>query len=719
MKTCWLGIAAFGWAWIFCGSYAMAAERTVIAHETEESIVLDGALDEVAWSLAEPATDFIQSEPVQGDLATEPTEVRILFDADNLYVGVICFDSHPERIVAKSLRVDFTPSEEDTFEILLDPFASSRDAFLFIITPGGAKRDEQVSNGGRESNVSWDGVWDVKTRRAPHGWTAEIRIPFRTLRYDPKSTEPWNVNFGRRVRRDNEVTNWSEIPRQFNIRQVSLAGRLAGLNGDLIHPGRNLLLTPYFVLNRVDREAGKSLDQEFGADLKYGVTSGLTLDLTYNTDFSHVEVDQQQVNLDRFRLSFPEKRDFFLENAGVFEMGSVGRIFSRPLPESPIVFYSRNIGLSLERRPRPVPIEGGGRLTGRLGSYSLGLMSLQTGEAEAQGPENATVMRVRKDLLTRSYFGGFFLSRSGPERDSNRVFGIDGLYRPRNDLTFNSYFAQSQTPGVDGDDWLLRIAGSYNSRNMILNITHSNIQENYRNDLGFQLRTGVSANRFEWRPRVRPWEGSVLREIRGIVNIRYITDPTGRLVTRGQGTGVDFTFRNGTFLRFRRRNFFERVDDSFDLQGVPIAAGDYNFHEQGIEFNTDRSRTLSGSSKWYVGDFWDGRKTSWEFTGQFRPSSHFSAEISFSQDRARLPEGPFNATLSGLRLQYSPSTVAFVDLFLQYNSEEKRVTSNARFNWIHRPLSDLFVVYTEDRPTIDAGQVERVISLKYTHLIDF
>jgi hypothetical protein len=595
----------FSLAWAVSGSEVVAAERSVIARPIEESIVLDGVLDEVAWGLAEPAADFIQSEPTQGEVATESTEVRILFDADNLYVGVICFDSHPEGIVANSLRVDFAPSEEDTFEILLDPFASFRDAFLFITTPRGAKRDEQVSNGGRESNVSWDGVWDVKTGRVPEGWTAEIRIPFRTLRYDQKSTEPWNVNFGRRVRRDNEVTYWAEVPRQFNIKQVSLAGQLAGLHADRIHRGRNLLLTPYFVLNRVDREAGKRVDKDFGADLKYGVTSGLTLDLTYNTDFSHVEVDQQQVNLDRFRLSFPEKRDFFLENAGVFEIGSVGRIFSRPLPESPIVFYSRNIGLSLARRP--VPIDGGGRLTGRLGSYGLGLMSIQTGEGEDQGSENSTVIRVRKDVLTRSYFGGFFLSRSGPERVSNRVFGIDGLYRPRNDLTVNSFFARSQTQGTDGDDWLLRIAGSYNSRRMIINMTHANIQENYRNDLGFELRTGVSANRFEWRPRFRPWEGSVLREIRGIVNIHYITDPAGRLVTREQGTGFDINFRNGTHFRFRRRNFFERLDAPFDLQDVPIVAGDYHFHEQGIEFNTDRSRTLSGSTKWYVGDFWDGR----------------------------------------------------------------------------------------------------------------
>lgn len=717
MKKCWLGIAAFGWAWIFCGFYATAAERTVIAHETEEPIVVDGALDEVTWSFAEVAADFIQSEPAQGELATEPTEVRILFDADNLYVGVICFDSHPEKIVAKNLRVDFSPREEDFFEILLDPFASSREGLLFITTPSAAKRDEQLSNGGKVSNVSWDAVWDVKTRRNSVGWTAEIRIPFKTLRYDQKSTEPWKINFGRQVRRTNEVTHWSEIPRQFNIKQVSLAGQLVGLNTDQIHPGRNLLVTPYFLLTGADGQAGKDSDADFGADLKYGVTPGLTLDLTYNTDFSHVEVDQQQVNLDRFRLSFPEKRDFFLENAGVFEIAGARLVGTRPLQESPVVFYSRNIGLSLEGRP--VPIEGGGRLSGRLGSYSLGLMTIQTGEGQDQGPENATVVRIQRDLLTRSSLGGFFLNRSGPERVTNQVFGFDGLYRPRDDLTFSGYFAESQIPGIQDNDWLLWVQGSYDSRRMRLNLTHANIQENYRNDLGFILRTGVSANRLDWRPRFRPWPESALREIQPVVNIRYITDPTGRLVTREQNTGFDLIFRNGAFFRFRRRNFFERLDDPFDIQGIPIMAGDYNFYEQGIEANTDRSRALSASMKWYVGDFWDGSKTSWDLTGAFRPNSHFSGEISLSQDRVRLPEGSFNATLSGLRLQYSFSTVAFVDLFLQYNSERNRVTSNARFNWIHRPLSDLFVVYTEDRPTINTGQVERVISLKYTHLIDF
>jgi hypothetical protein len=697
---------------------AAAADRSVRAVRVEEAIVLDGVLDEAVWHQAEPADGFTQTEPHQGEPATEHTEVRIAFDADNLYFGIDCRDRTPERIVGRSLRVDFPPADDDYFQILLDPFASSQDAFLFITNPNGAKRDEQISNGGQGSNVSWDAAWDVRTQRGPTGWTAEIRVPFKTLRYKRGGSGSWNVNFGRQIRRHNETVHWAPVPRQFTIKHLSLAGRLDGLDMDAIDPGRNVLVTPYVVMNRVERAARKGLDRDFGADLKYGLTPGLTLDLTYNTDFSHVEVDAQQVNLDRFRLSFPEKRDFFLENAGLFDMGSVGSIVGRTLPETPVIFYSRNIGLSLDGRP--VPVDGGGRLTGRIGAYSLGLLSIWTGRGADQGPENASVVRVRRDVARRSYVGGFFLNRSGPERDSNRVVGVDGLFRPRNELSFNGYLSRSHVPGVHGDDWSMRFEGLYEGRRMLLNVTHANLEENFRNDLGFILRPAVAASRVEWRPILRPWPDSVLREIRGIINWRYITDQTPTLVYRELGWGADFNFQRGTFLRIRRRNFFERLDDRFEIRrGIFIAPGDYDYFEQGVEFNSDRSRQFSGSFVWYTGDFWTGDKTSWEVVGQYRPSGHLSTQVSFSRDRVDLATGRFDVRLSGLRVQYAFNTRTFLDLFTQYNNETHRVTSNLRFNWIHRPQSDLYVVYTEERPTLERLRIDRVLSLKYTHLLSF
>jgi hypothetical protein len=693
---------------------ALSADRTVRAERARAPIVLDGVLDEASWRLATPATGFVQSEPRQGEPATEATEVRILFDDDTLYFGVTCFDVAPSGIRARSLRVDFSPADEDIFQIILDPFASSRDGFLFIINPYGARRDEQISNEGRESNVSWDAEWDVRTRRHEEGWTAEIRIPLKSLRYSRHQDRPWKVNFGRQIRRHNEVVHWAEIPRQLNVKQVSLAGELTGLEQGQLRPGRNLLATPYLVLNRVGQGRRGETDGDIGADLKYGLTPGLTLDATYNTDFSHVEVDQQQVNLDRFRLSFPEKRDFFLENASIFDIGSVA--LGMPTPEDPTVFYSRNIGLSLDGRP--VPVRGGARVTGRAGPYGIGVMSLQTGAGEDQGPENATVLRVRRDVLTRSWFGGFFASRQGRDRLTNRVFGVDGLYRPINELTVSSYFAQSQTPGVHADDWAWRFETFYNSRRWHAALVHANVQDDYNADLGFVLRKGITAERVEVRPRFRPWQTGPFRDFQPVLNVRYVGDTSHHILSREQASGIDVFFADGAFLRYRHRQYFERLSEDFDIRrGIVIATGDYHFTEQGLEYNTDRSRALSASARWYTGEFWNGRKTSWEATGQLRPSAHLSTSLQFTQDDVTLPAGDFTANLLRVRLQYAFNSRTFLDTFIQYNSERDAVTSNLRFNWIHRPLSDLFVVYTEERGTVGAPPTNRVFSIKYTHLL--
>ena len=697
---------------------ARAADRIARALRTEEAIVLDGVLSEESWLLAEPAADFIQAEPSQGEPSTQRTEVRILFDSESLYFGIVCFDDDPGGIVANSLRRDFASADEDTFAILLDTFASSRNGFLFVTNPNGAKRDVQVSNEGRELNESWDAIWEVQTSINEQGWTAEVLIPIRSLRYGQGQEGDWKVNFGRGIRRGNEVAYWSEIPRRYNITQVSLAGTLLGVSRDEIHPGRNLSVTPYVIGNLTDQRGHRDGDFDFGGDLKYGITPGLTLDLTYNTDFSHVEVDQQQVNLDRFRLSFPEKRDFFLENQGLFEIGSVRLHRGTPDVEDPAVFYSRNIGLSPDRRT--VPIAGGARLTGRMGAYELGLLNIQTEETQTQGPENSSVLRIKRDVLGRSWIGGFLLNRQGPDRPGNRVYGIDGLFRPRDDVIFNSFLAQSQTPGIDGNDWVLRVEGQYDSRWLLLIGTHADIQEDYRNDLGFTTRTGVRAERFEMRPRLRPWEGGAIREIQPVFNVRYVTDMDNRLVTRKQSIGIDFFFQNGAFLRLRGRNYFERLDKDFAIRSdVLVPLGDHNYEEQGLEFNTDRSRALSARVTWYQGEFWDGDKTSLQLGAQFRPDYHISTELNFTRDSVSLPGGDFRVDLLRFRLRYAFNTRTFLDTLIQYNSEDDRVTSNLRFNLIHHSLSDLFLVYTEERSTSGENRTDRVISVKYTHLLGF
>ncbi len=700
----------------------LEAQPTVRALPTEETIIVDGMLNEASWRLAQPATDFIQAEPRQGESSTERTEVRILYDSENLYFGVTCFDRDPQAIIANSLRRDFQPGSEDSFELLLDTFADFRNGYLFVTNPQGAKRDVQVSNEGIDQNVSWDAIWDVKTQVNQEGWIAEIRIPIKTLRYDQAQESNWNVNFGRRIRRKNEIVYWSEIPRRYQITRVSLAGQLLGLSKEDWRAGRNLQVTPYLVAN-LDENAGEtSTSFDVGGDLKYGLTSGLTLDLTYNTDFSHVEVDRQQVNLDRFSLFFPEKRDFFLENSGIFEIGSVGVEGAVKDPEDPVVFYSRRIGLSNDPdKPSPVPILGGARLTGRTGAYQVGLLSLQTDRTADQGPENNTVLRVKRDVLARSWVGAFFLNRQGSERLTNRVYGVDGIYRPSTDLTFNSMFVQSQTSGVSDNDWTLRMEGEYNLRWMRFAVTHANIEEDYRNDLGFTPRTGISVTRVEVQTRIRPWQEKAIREIRLLANVRYVADSKEyQLASRKTTTGLDLSFQDGGLFRFRYRPFFERLDEDFEIRsGIVIPQADYHYTESVLEYTSDRSRILSGDVHWFRGDFWNGRKTSLRFGVQFRPSSQMSTQFSFSRDQVDLPAGQFDANLLGLRFNYAFNTHTFLDAFFQYNSEKDRVTSNARFNLIHHSLSDLFIVYTEQRLTGGQNGVDRLLSLKYTHLLSF
>src|SRR5207253_3269042 len=296
-------------------SVAAAADdrRTATAIETTTAITLDGALDEEVWRTAEPAADFIQAEPHEGDPASEPTEVRIVFDRDALYLGVRCHDSNAGGVIVNDIRKDFAPGEQDSFEVILDTFADRRNGFVFAINPAGAKSDTQIANEGRDVNTSWDAVWTVATSATADGWSAEMRIPFKTLRFERGEGRIWGVNFSRRIRRKNEIDFWSPVPRVYNLYRASLGGTLTGLPD--ASQGRNLRIKPFVAANatRAVGAASYGNGQDVGVDVKYGVTPSLTLDATLTPDFAQAEADEQQVNLTQFSLYYPEKREFFLE----------------------------------------------------------------------------------------------------------------------------------------------------------------------------------------------------------------------------------------------------------------------------------------------------------------------------------------------------------------------------------------------------------------------
>jgi hypothetical protein len=698
--------------------------RKVTAVRVESPIVIDGELDEPEWSLAEPAHDFLQQEPTYGELSTERTEVRILYDETNLYLGVYCFDSGGEgALVVNDVNRDFYQFDSDSFGIMLDTFNDNRNGFLFNTNPKGAKFDSQVGGNGSIFNREWDTIWHVQSKITEAGWQAEIAIPFKSLRFGKSDVETWGINFQRRIRRKNEDTFWSLPPRPFSMARISLAGELEGLQASSTGP--NLSLKPY-VSAPIVRVEGDDVDfkPEAGLDLKYGLTSQLTLDVSVNTDFAQVEADNQQINLTRFSLFFPEKREFFLENAPIFQFGRQGGRFRRvagsfeQVPADVIPFFSRRIGISEEGLM--VPVLGGVRVTGRVGSYTLGTFSMQTDDFETDPSTNFSVVRVRRDVFGRSDVGGLFINKHASGNQYNRTYGVDGNFTFFSGLDITSFLLKTETPGIGNKDMAGSLFAVWTDSNVQAEAQHTVIGENFNPEVGFVPRLGIekSVGRFSWTPRPGeriPW----IREFMPLVQIDYITDDDRTLLTRRLETRLWVQFQNGGRFSVAREFRFERLTEPFFIRpNQPIPIGDYPFSEYSLIFSTDRSRMFSGEVRLSTGDFFDGERDSYRFQLQFRKDYRFLAQVTWTHDDINLSSGNFSTELVITRLDYSFSNNLFLKTLIQYNSDLKQVDSNIRFNFIHRPLSDFFLIYNEKRST--TGEVtERALIAKLTYAFTF
>src|SRR5688572_11601686 len=500
------GIALlFVCVWLGTPSPGFSQAGHIQAIRSASTIVLDGVLDEPAWVEAPIARNFVQNEPREGVPATYDTEVRVLYDDESLYFGVFARDDEPGRILVNDLKKDFNTAGSDGFRIVLDTFHDQRNGYLFAINPAGARWDAQMVNEGRENNANWDGIWDVATRIVENGWYAEIRIPFRTLRFGAGESVRWGLNFERKLRRLNEDSYWAPLPRIYDIQQVSLAGTLDGLRE--LRRSKDLRVKPY-ALTSSNTNAARRTDADFdaGLDVKYGLTAGLTWDFTLNTDFSQVEADEQQINLSRFSLFFPEKRDFFLENSGIFQFGGGfggfgggggggggGTVTRQNASQEMRLFFSRRIGLSDDAAA--IPILAGTRVTGRQGRYSLGLLNIQQREQGGVPSTNFSAIRLRRDILANSDVGVVFLDKEQSGSHFNRVGGIDANFR-FGFLSVNGYAAktfspQSAIPGR-GRDVATRATASYQDRTWTFRGRFDGIGEGFNDEIGFVPRHGVN-----------------------------------------------------------------------------------------------------------------------------------------------------------------------------------------------------------------------------------
>jgi len=680
---------------------------------TDAKIAVDGELDEPAWRTAEPAKDFIQRDPNTGTPASEPTEVRILYNHEFLYIGLLCRDSDPRRIIVNNIRRDYPPNDQDAFAFLLDTFHDRRSGYTFSTTPRGGQRDQQFTDTGRVTNANWDGVWYSEAKIHGSDWTAEFAIPFKTLRFSEKDVQVWGVQFYRYMQHNGEANSWVPLPRRYVIqRGVGIAGDLVGLEG--IKPGKNLYVKPYLLggttkLGTQDKDA--EFDHKSGVDLKYGITPGMTFDLTANTDFSDTEADTQQINFTRFPLFFPEKREFFLENAGLFQVSEGQEV---------LLFHSRRIGLA---SGTPIPILGGVRLSGQAGKNSIGLLNIQTRSEAALAATNFTVARYRRNVLSNSTLGAIFLNRhSSLNTDSNQTYGADATLLLRQDLQLNGILAKTQTPGLDGDDRFWRVSSDWQSNLWHVNGSYLDVQWNFNPQVGFVRRPGrrIARNTLEMTPHFQGNRiGSVIRDITADIFSEYVILPDGNTESKNlSAPELTLFFADGGTFDYAYGRTFERLVQPFTLQGLRIPAGDYRSNSYYLSYVSSRRRMISGNANVRTGEFYTGTRTTWNWGALVRMNYRLSTQLNYQRSHADLREGSFTTHLASLRTDYAFNPKMSLSALIQYNSDTDQVSSNIRFRFIHHPLSDFYVVYNDARDT-QLERSDRSLTFKYTHLLNF
>ncbi len=676
----------------------------------------------------------MQHEPFDGQPATERTEVRILFDNDALYIAARLFDSDPSGIIRGETRRDIALREQDAFIVVLDTYRDRQNAFLFATTPAGVEHDGQINKEGEggfggpvgsaptvtgaNENVNWDGTWEVRTSIDDQGWAAEFRIPFETLRYGTGKPQTWGLNIARYIRRKNEEDFWSPVPRQHTLFRVSMAGSLEGLEP----PSKRVIRVTPYALGSLHRDylGSPVVDgaAEVGADAKIGLSPSLTMDLTYNTDFAQVEVDEQQINLTRFNLFFPEKRPFFLENAGIFGFGT---------PQSVDLFFSRRVGIGANNRQ--VPILAGGRVSGRLGGLGVGLLGVQTEAVGGAGTlrripaNNFSVARVIYELPHRSRLGAIAVSRLNTDStgDHNVTLGIDGKLGIGDAVSIDGYVARSETPRTPGASNVVNLSGTYTTRQWEVGSAFRRVDDGFNPEVGFLERPAFQFYSLRILRHLRTPKISWFRETRPHLTFRQHNDLDGRPQSRIIHIDSHFVFANGSFFELPGFNLTrEGLRDSFAITPkVVVPPGVYDNFERNTIFNTNLSAPYSFSGTVTIGGFYTGHRRGTSLSLNARPNDRFNASLRLIYEDIDLAEGSFHRSLVGLRLAYSFTPRIFLQSLTQYSNQTESLSANVRFGWLGPAGTGLFVVYNEGRATgLDSGLTDRALVVKFTRQFD-
>ncbi len=707
------------------------------AFQAKSNPKMDGdVLNDPAWESIPAITTFTQKSPDEGQIATEKMEVKVMYSDEIFYVSVVCYDSNPEDIVITDTRRDAVLSNSDSFLFILDTFKDQQNGYVFGTNAAGIEYDAQVSNGGemisisssRQSvgtgaafNINWDASWEVEAQVGDYGWSAEFAIPFKTLRYTSKKNQEWGINFQRTIARKKEVVYWSPIPRQFSLNRLILAGTIKGINV----PGtRNFKIMPYGLgqQNDVSIEDKSNTDKasEIGIDAKLGITSSLTLDMTYNTDFAQVEVDEQQINLDRYSLFFPEKRTFFLENAGLFSVGE--NTYYGPDIE---MFFSRKIGIGAGGAQ--VPILGGARLTGTLAGIKVGMLSMRTKAVEGvTNSNNYSVFRLRKELPNRTSFGVIATDRTGLADDgyTNRAYAIDGTLGIGESTQLIGFAAKTDPPpGIDGDagSYAYMLEANRNTQAFTTQIRYSEVGQDFNPEIGYVKRLGYKKVLFRILNRTRP------KNLFGLLEIRpHITYYSYWKLDGFQETGYlhfdsHWEFRNGFRIDTGINFLTEGVSEAFEIgDGTIVPKGTFNYKEIHIRTNTNLTKPLSITMVNKIGGFFSGNRRNTNTTIRFRFGERFTSDLISKYNDVDLPEGQFVTHLIRSRLTYAISPSVYIQSLLQYNNQSDQWSMNWRFIWQQSAATGLYIVYnqTEDYDGIPIASSTKSFIMKYSYLFD-
>ena len=708
---------------------AIPGERpSLVAKKTTERPRIDGVLDEASWATVQVIDTFVQQEPQEGQPASDRTEVRVLYDEGHLFIGIRAFASL--AVSATEMRRDADRLfDEDNFQVILDTFHDSRNGYMFVTTPLGAKLEQQIfdegEGGGRGGtaniNRNWDGVWDAAAKIVSDGWTAEIEIPFSTVRFVPSDAQAWGVNFQRHIRRKNETVLWSPIPKAYTLTRVSMAGEMQGLSG--ISRGLDLRLKPFLVGGVHDVQTSRNSRatdpiRDIGLDARYGLTAGLNMDVTINTDFAQVEVDEQQVNLTRFGLFYPEKRDFFLENSNFFTMGT-GSAFTSTQVQTDL-FFSRRIGLS--DSGTPIPIEGGVRVAGKSGRNNIGVLDIQTDDFFTRPGENFFVGRYSRDILKRSRVGAVFINKdSVGGAHFNRTMGVDANLAPSANMQIQSYIAKTETPGKAGNDMAMFGRIAYRDPNWNLYLNYLDVQENFNAEAGFVQRTGIRTTKGHFSPTPRPTKGNV-KLFEPMYVLTYTTDQDNRLIYRQHHAMLGTTLRDDTFINVFYQNTLDVLDVPFRIRpDVTIPVGAYSMNEWYFTVNTSPGRRLYERVTVSPVQFYGGTRLNLAAAAGIRASSRLSAEMQYNRNDVKMPWGDFLVNLSTVRVDYTFTPRMTIRSLTQYSDSTHEISNNVRFNFIYRPGSDIYVVYNDlsqtGLPADIFGRKDRQFVVKATYLL--